>query len=137
VLPIPAAFRLLATSNKESMTCRRNTGIARVLYDGFFILETPELTEEQVAGFLRHQFPAAAAERVARVIELWKEYRGLVGKDGTEGKTQLSYRAAAHLLGLLEVGMDESRAIDVALVNKFLATDPDLFAAAKLKNSIA
>src|SRR5205823_14206864 len=43
VLLIPSEFRLIATSNKESMSCRRNSGIARVLYDGFFILETPEL----------------------------------------------------------------------------------------------
>jgi MoxR-like ATPase len=137
VLPIPPEFRLVATSNSETMACRRNAGIARVLYDGFFILETPDLSEEQVSRFLRHQFPTAADAGIERVVALWQEYRNLPGKDGHDGRAHLSYRGAAHLLALLEAGLPETRAVQIALVNKFMATDPDLFSAAKLKNSIA
>jgi len=137
VLPIPPGWRLLSTSNKESLTCRRNTGIARVLYDGFFVLEVPELDREQVSRFLRHQFPAATEERINRVVEIWEDYRSLTGRDGDDARSGLSYRSAAHLLSLLETGMSETRAIEIAVVNKFLATDPDLHSAARLKNSIA
>jgi MoxR-like ATPase len=136
VLPIPPEFRLIATSNSETLTCRKNTGIARVLYDGFLVLEVPELDDIQVGRFLHHHFPHAGKPRVARVLKLWNEYRSLTSK-GVSAKGQLSYRAAAHLMSLLEKGMDEVRAVQVALVNKFLASDQDLFSAAKLKNSIS
>ncbi len=136
LLPVPDGFRLIATSNSETLTCRKNTGIARVLYDGFLVLEVPELDDAQVGRFLRHHFPAAGQDRVARVLKLWNDYRGLTSK-GVSAKGHLSYRAAAHLMSLLERGMDEVRAVQVALVNKFLSADQDLFSAAKLKNSIS
>jgi nitric oxide reductase NorQ protein len=136
VLSVPPEFRLIATSNSESLTCRKNTGIAKVLYDGFFALEIPELDDIQVARFLRHHFPKASKHLVERVLALWNEYRNLNSR-GASGKSLLSYRAAAHLMSLLERGMDEARAVQIALVNKFLAGDPDLFSAAKLKNSIS
>jgi hypothetical protein len=75
-------------------------------------------------------------KRVARVIQLWNEYRELTGR-GSSGRGQLSYRAASHLMALLERGLDETRAVQIALVNKFLASDPDLFSAAKLKNTVS
>ena len=33
--PVRVDIRLIATSNSESLTCRKNTGIAKVLFDGF------------------------------------------------------------------------------------------------------
>lgn len=136
VLPIPPSFRLVATSNSETLTCRKNTGIAKVLFDGFLVLETPELTNTHVECFLRYHYPKAGKRRVSRVLALWNDYRNLTSK-GASGKSHLSYRAAAHLMALLEHGMEESRAVQIALVNKFLASDLDLFSAAKLKNSIS
>jgi MoxR-like ATPase len=136
VLPVPPEFRLIATSNSETLTCRKNSGIAKVLFDGFLVLEVPELDDIQVGRFLRHHHPKVSKRRVGRVLKLWNEYRGLNTK-GSSGKSHLSYRAAAHLMALLERGMTESRAVQIALVNKFLATDSDLFEAAKLKNSIS
>ena len=56
---------------------------------------------------------------------------------GSSGRSHLGYRAAAQLLALLERGLPEHRAVEVALVNKFLPTDPELFSAARLKNSIS
>lgn len=136
VLSVPPSFRLIATSNSESLTCRKNTGIAKVLYDGFLTLEIPELDDIQIGRFLRHHFPKASRHRVERVLALWNEYRSLTSR-GATGKSLLSYRAASHLMSLLERDMDEVRAVQIALVNKFLAGDPDLFSAAKLKNSIS
>ncbi len=135
-LPIPEGFRCLCTSNSESLTCRKNTGIVKVLVDGMLLVETLELDDLQVGRFLRHHFPKAGKKRVAQVLKLWNEYRGLTSR-GTSGKSHLSYRAAAHLMDLLELGLEETDAVQIALVNKFLASDPDLFAAAKLKNSLA
>ena len=136
VLGIPEVFRLIATSNCESLTCRRNSGIAKVLYDGFQVLEVPELDEVHVEKLLRFRFPRKSKQRIGRVLKLWQEYRDLTCK-GASGKNHLSYRAAEHLLLLLEEGLDETRAVQIALVNKFLPADQDLFSAAKLKNSVS
>ena len=136
VVPVPSSFRLIATSNSETLTCRKNAGIAQVLYDGFLILEVGELDEEQVRRFLAHHFPTAGAKRVARAVQMWSEYRSITAK-GSSGKTYLSYRAASHLMALIERGMSEVQACQVALVNKFLPGDGDLFSAAKLRNSIS
>ena len=126
----------MAISNFESLTCRKNAGIAKVLYDGFYILEVPELDDDQVTRRLGHQFSSADPRQVGRVLELWNEYRGLSNR-GSSGRSHLSYRAAAHLMALLERGVPEPRAVQIALVNKFLPSDADLFSAAKLKNSIS
>lgn len=136
VLPIPESFRCICTSNSEVLTCRKNTGIAQILYDGMLILEVPEVDDIQVGRFLRHHFPAATKEQVECVLKRWNEYRDLTSK-GATGKGQLSYRAASDLMDLLLQGMDEVSAVQIALVNKFLAGDQDLFSAAKLKNSIS
>lgn len=135
VLPIPRGFRLLATSNTEALTCRKNSGIGRVLYDGFQILECGELSDQQVLAFLQHNFPNTSTERRERVLAIWQEYREFTSK-GSSGKPHLSYRAAEHLLRLMEAGMTEHQAVQIALVNKFLPNDDDLFSAAKLKNSL-
>lgn len=136
VIPVPPTFRMIATSNSETLTCRKNAGIAQVLYDGFLIFEVPELGDAHIRRFLTHHFPSAGSERTRRVIELWTEYRGITAK-GSSGKTFLSYRAAAHLAALLGRGMDEVQAVQIALVNKFLPADADLFSVARLKNSIS
>jgi MoxR-like ATPase len=136
VLPITEQFRLVATSNSETLTCRKNSGIAKVLYDGFQIYDVPELGDQQVQSFLRHNFPHAEAARVQRVLVLWNEWRDFSNK-GSSGRSHLSYRAADHLMRLLEAGMQEAQAIQVALVNKFLPSDPDLYSAAKLRNTLA
>lgn len=136
ILPIPESFRLIATSNSESLSCRKNAGIAKVLFDGFYVFEAPDLSDIQVTSLLRHNFPKASAERVARVLEQWNEYRDFTSK-GSSGKSHLSYRAAEHLLRLLEHGMSEPRAVEIALINKFLPSDSELHSAAKFKVSLS
>ncbi|MEJ7595772.1 MAG: AAA family ATPase [Planctomycetaceae bacterium] len=136
VLEIPAKFRLVCTSNSESLTCRKNAGISKVLYDGFYVLECGELSNAHVLELLQFHFPQCANERRNRVLELWNEYRDFSSK-GSSGKSHLSYRAADHLMRLLQAGLSEDRAVQIALVNKFLPSDADLFSAAQLKNSIS
>ncbi|HQZ68199.1 MAG TPA: AAA family ATPase [Planctomycetaceae bacterium] len=136
IIEIPPKFRLVATSNSESLTCRKNAGIAKVLFDGFYVLECGELTNAQVLHLLQFHFPQSALERRQRVLELWNEYREFSNK-GSSGKSHLSYRAAEHLMRLLQAGLSENRAVQIALVNKFLPSDADLFGAANLKNSIS
>ncbi|HQX53695.1 MAG TPA: hypothetical protein PLR25_27525, partial [Planctomycetaceae bacterium] len=95
-----------------------------------------ELTNAQVLHLLQFHFPQSALERRQRVLELWNEYREFSNK-GSSGKSHLSYRAAEHLMRLLQAGLSENRAVQIALVNKFLPSDADLFGAANLKNSIS
>jgi nitric oxide reductase NorQ protein len=134
-LAIPAAFRLIATSNPETMRCRRSVGIVGALYDDFLIMEVPVLSNEKVADLLRHHFPRASAQRIDSVLKLWEEYRQ-VRRSSDDLVACLSYRAAAHLLALLERGMSRETAIQVALVNKFIA-DRDMHATAKLKRMVS
>jgi hypothetical protein len=136
VVPIPAGFRVIATSNSETLTCRKNAGIATVLYDGFQILEVPQLSDPQVFVLLRHELPAVAEARLRRAMELWNEYRDFSSR-GSSGRTYLSFRAAKQLVRLLEAGLAEERAVQIALVNKFMPGDPDLFSAAKLKATLS
>jgi len=136
VLEIPAKFRLVCTSNSESLTCRKNAGISKVLYDGFYVMECGELSNAHVLELLQYHFPQCTDERRNRVLELWNEYRDFSSK-GSSGKSHLSYRAADHLMRLLQAGLTEDRAVQIALVNKFLPSDADLFSAAQLKNSIS
>jgi DNA polymerase III delta prime subunit len=136
VLEIPENFRLIATSNSETLTCRKNSGIAMVLFDGFLILETPELTDRDVIRFLKNDYPQAKQAKINKVMDAWNQYRE-VSSGGSSGKKFLSYRAASHLLGLLEAGLAEHRAIEIALINKFLPGDADLHSAAKLRNQVS
>jgi hypothetical protein len=133
-LPI-GQWRCICTSNSEALTCRKNSGIAAVLYDGFQILEIPDLHDDQVGQFLEHQFPQTSRPRLKQVMKLWSEYRDISSK-GASARSYLSYRAAAHLTALLEAGLDENTAVTVALCNKLLPLDEDLFSVAQLKNQL-
>ncbi len=136
VLPVPNEWHLVATANAESLTCRKNRGIAQALFDGFVVLEVPELTDAHVLSLLASIFPASPQTLRERVLKLWREYRDFSSK-GATGKQYLSYRAAEHLHRLLAAGLNELRSVEIALVNKFLPSDDDLYQAAKLKISLA
>jgi len=139
LLKIPAGgnFRLVCTSNEETFTaCRRNSGLANVIYDRCYIVETTAIDEIQAARFLRNKFPRVDQAHIERAIRLWSDYREISAK-GSSGKDYLSYRAAEKLLRLLLGGLPEIRAVQVALVNKLKPSDQDLFQAASLRNSIS
>lgn len=130
---VPDAFRLVAISNPENLGCRKNSKIAQALLDDFLILEVPAPTNEMIRRLLCANFPAAEAARMDRVVELWTEFETLAGTDAKN--TRLSYRAAAHLMLLLEAGIPEGKAVEVALLNKFIL-DEDAHSAGKLRLSV-
>jgi MoxR-like ATPase len=139
VLPVPRGndFRVLATSNPESMNCQRHAALARALFDGILIYEVPPLPESEVRMLLRHHHPAAAAEDIEWAITAWRTYRFLSeAQEKDHADEFVTYRAASQLLALVAAGLDREQAVRIALVNKFI-TDSDLHAAAKLKHDLS
>jgi hypothetical protein len=135
-IQVHPGFRLLMTSNPESMSCYRQIGIARALYDGCRILEVPALGEKQMRNFLKHHFPHSSAARIDRVLELWVEFRDIANEEGEQEKSSyMSYRAAHDLLELLELGMDEDIAVQISLANRYIS-DEDLWSVAKVRVSL-
>lgn len=139
VLPVPAGdgFKVLATSNPESMNCQRHAALARALFDGILIYEVPPLPESEVRTLLLHHHPAAAAEDVEWAITAWRTYRFLSeAQEKDHADEFVTYRAASQLLSLVTAGLDREQAVRIALVNKFI-TDSDLHSAAKLKHDLS
>ena len=131
-IPVGPSFRLVATSNPESLACRRTGGIAQAMLDDFLVLEVPPLQALQVEVLLEREFPDSSESRRAKVVGLWSEYRELAASDRSDAAPALGYRAARHLMMLLEAGMEYAQAVRVALVHKFVL-DPDTHEAAKIK----
>lgn len=134
-------FRLIATSNVESVRCNRSTTqmIAKALFDAFVVLEVPRIEIDTIRKLLNHQFPNAKQENVDRTLELWDSYRTIRDsstEDSKTGESFLSYRAASQLLQCLEDGIHEDQAVLSCICSKFL-TDDDLFKVAKLRASIS
>ena len=132
---IPPSFRLIATSNPENIACRRS-GTSRALLDGFITIDIPEPTAKDVEAWLRFHYPKASAAKIGFVLEKWTEYRALASANERDKVQYLSYRGAGQLLRLVEAGMNPEKAVRYALVNKYIS-DPDLYATAKLRASIA
>lgn len=139
VLPVPegGGFRVLATSNPESMNCQRHAALARALFDGILIYEVPPLPESEVWTLLRHHHPAATAEELEWAVAAWRTYRFLSeAREKEHADEFITFRAASQLLALVAAGLDREQAVRIALVNKFI-TDTDLHAAAKLKHDLS
>ncbi|MEQ8784659.1 MAG: AAA family ATPase [Pirellulaceae bacterium] len=131
-------FRVVLTSNPESMRCHRGAAvsIARALYDDVLTMEVPAMSTTDVVAFLRHNHPLADSYRIHRVVELWEDFRRIRSKTSSgDSEGYLTYRACSQVLKLLERGMREDVAIRVGFVTKFVVDD-DLYAAAKLKAEI-
>lgn len=134
VQAVPAAFRLIATSNPENMRCHRNKSAAQALFDDFLIMEVPDLGEDRIRELLRHNHPDSSPADLDRVIGLWTQYSRIEVENANDAPLRLSYRAADHLLRLLRAGLPEGQAVEIALINKYYV-DSDAHAAAKLKAS--
>lgn len=135
-LVIPEAFRLIATSNPDSLTCRRQGHIAQALFDDFLTIVCPRLEAEDVERLLHHHFPGEN-KRVTDVVGLWKRFENLAtrSRDDEEDAVRLSYRAAEHLMKLLRHGMEREAAVEVAFVNKYLI-DREVHSAAQIQLSL-
>lgn len=131
-IQIPEGFRLIATSNPESIKCRKNTKISQALLDDFLILEVENMENKDIQKMLREEFSDASPEVVKEVMGLWKQFSTVTGG---ESGIRLSYRAAQHLMKLMVAGLDKESAMKIALVNKFIS-DEDAFGAAKVAASI-
>jgi len=146
VLDVPAdsdsncGLKVVFTSNPESLRCRQShmAGIAKALWDDFVCYECPPISDRDAKRFLRHQYPQATAKRINRAMALWKDMRKVKSsRANADASGHLTYRACAHLLGLLEAGMNEDVAVRVSLVGKLMMLDEDLYSVAKLKATIA
>lgn len=139
VLSIPDEFRLVATSNTESLQCRSNGMLAQAVLDDFIVLEVPPLTEQTAAKFLARDFPQATAELRTEAIELWDRFRDVaqeVDKSTDDGgKPALGYRSLKHYVNLVSAGMNSPRAARLAFINRYI-TDKELFEAAELREML-
>jgi nitric oxide reductase NorQ protein len=137
LIPISPDFRLIATSNVEGLSCRRNLETAQAQHDGFVKWEVPPLSERDLRRILASQFAHAPEARIGRVVQLHAELRSVAGKRPGDDKKQLrlSVRPAIHLMTLLEAGVDEDKAVEAALVNAY-AIDPDAHEAARAVQSL-
>jgi len=135
VLEIGPRFRLVATSNPDGNSCRRNAAVRQKLLDDFHVHEVPALDDTHARAFLQAHFPGVEDEVLHWATQAWEEYRSLA--TGDKAKTlKLSFRALYHLVQRVLDGEDRHEAIRVALVNKYLL-DEDTFEAAKLRHSVA
>lgn len=132
-IQIPETFRLIATSNPESIKCRKNTKISQALLDDFLILEVENMENKDIQKMLATEFPQAKPEVLKEAMGLWKQFSTV--STGGENGIRLSYRAAQHLMKLMMAGLDRESAMRIALVNKFIS-DEDAFGAAKVAASI-
>jgi MoxR-like ATPase len=133
VLPVPNEFRLVATSNPESIVCHRNSKVAHALLDDFLILEVKQPPKSEVEELLRHNFPDAPVDHIIKAMKHleWFQSMDTLPEDSKKRIT-LGYRAAAHFVTPLGAGMPERQAVEVAMRNKFIV-DPELFLAAQLQ----
>lgn len=135
VLTVPASFRLLATSNPESLSCYRNGKLAEALYDDFLILEVPALGRREIEALAAANHPEADPQLRERAVTLWERFSSLPEREEKNAGPRPSFRAVGQFLKLRTAGLDEAQAIQVAFVNKFI-TDPDAHGAAKFRASL-
>lgn len=129
-LAIPPAFRLVATSNPESMRCYRNGKIAQALYDDFLTLEVPSPTEEHIAAMVESNFPGTATADRQDALGRWRRLADVANKQENKLGLRLGYRSVAHFLALRAKGLEADEAAAVAYVNKYFL-DEDAHQAAK------
>jgi len=134
-------FRMIATSNVESVRCNRSATqmIAKSLFDAFVVLEVPRIEIDTIRTMLHREFPNAKEGNLERTIYLWDSYRTIrddTSDDSQSGESFLSYRAASQLMQCLEDGVQEDQAVLSCICSKFI-TDDDLFRVAKLRASIS
>lgn len=144
VIPIPANFRCICTSNEET-SCRK-TGL-RILFDGILCLDIPDLDDKYAREMLKQHFPNCKSKNFTIAFKYWREFRDIVHK-GASAKTHLSFRSLVDCLSLLEFGsgadaavggarkMPVYRALQIAYRNKFLPVDKDLYDVVDIKISV-
>lgn len=134
-LEIPAAFRLVATSNPENLRCYRNGRIAQALYDDFLILDVPTPTPEQVRALVRAAYPEVDEATAQEAFDAWDRYRELLSGHENKLGVRLGVRSLSHYFALRREGVDHATAVGIAFVSKYII-DEDAYAAARFDSSI-
>ncbi len=135
-LLIPDNWRCLICGNIETTRCRKGEGM-RALFSDMIVVHAA-FDQQLAAEILRSHAPAASSSLIARVVEMWLEYRRADGRETAGDKPELTIRAALHLLTLLMDGdLSESQCIELALVNAYLPLDEDKWTAQQLKLGIS
>lgn len=132
VLRIPDDYLLLCTSNPENLGCRRNAGIATVLWDRFTIVNIPEPQVAEWRLMLEYEFPEYESQICDDAVSLFLEWRSFAQKSKSD-RTILTFRALKRLVRFLASGMDEWDAVELAIVNCIMPNDKDLADAARMK----
>lgn len=135
-LAIPSEFRLIATSNPENLACRRNTGVMQALLDDFLILEVPRFETAEIRRVVQAHYPTLSSAKLDSIMRWWDRMSDIATKEKEGDAVRLSVRALLHLATLLEAGMAESRAAEIALANPYIL-DRDVHTTAKLQISLA
>lgn len=136
-LRIPADFTIIATGNRESMACRRNSSIALAVRDRFVALEVPDVREDELGSILRTCRPHSRSAIIARSVDLWSDFANVsdFASSDEDKWTSLGVRSAMQYIDLVEAGLDDPTACRMAIVNKWMV-DRDLHAAAKLRDDL-
>lgn len=132
VLAIPKDYVLLCTSNPENLGCRRNAGIATVLWDRFTIVNIPEPQLAEWRLMLYYEFSELDEYICEEAVSLFMEWRSFTQKSDSN-RTILTFRSLKRLVRFLASGMDQWDAVELAIVNSIMPNDKELADAARLK----
>ncbi len=157
-LKIRANFRLIATSNPESLRCRgaRAEGLRALLSD-FLILVAPPLNSQAILEILRQEVAPSRTEfsaespiddslrqtvvpdcaQIERAMHHFDAISRAVDEECQDNsvKVMLTIRSARHLAALLALNVPESQAVETALINQFVL-DEDVHEALKLRQLV-
>lgn len=136
VVPVSPSFRIVLTTNRESLRCRQGKATFHSVRSRNLVLHIEEPDSQVLIGILRADFPHMSRGSVERAITNWERYQPLDGKSSDDETFRLSIREAKQYLALLEAGADEATAVRLAFVDKF-CHDPETYEAMRLKTSLS
>ncbi len=137
VLQIPDDYLLICTSNPETLACRRNSGIATVLWDRFQIVNIPELRRIDWLRMLRQAFPTVSEDVFEQSMDIFSEWREFTSKSNESARKYLTFRSLKRLCQLISEGYSVEDATELAIVNALMPNDSDLAEAARLKLDVS
>lgn len=137
VLVVPTAFRIVLTSNRESLRCRQGKASFCSVRSRNLVRLVEEPSTELLTAILCAEFPHASRGQVERAITNWERYQPVGSKQQTdEDGFRLSIREAKQYLSLIACGANEETAVRLAFVDKF-CHDPETYEAMLMKLSLA
>src|SRR5262249_41968603 len=74
-LEIPDDFRMIFTTLRESLACRRSAESMRALMSGVVTIHVPPLGRTEIEAILAAQHPDAPAILVTQTVELFEQFK--------------------------------------------------------------